>query len=228
MESPFSPNYGLAEEAVTPAEVKWTRLVCLADGCPCQGDQHQLLNHWQHVHNKKIVLILCPYKQCGLKNPSHEGLCKHVIEDHGCRDFNWFHSLTSLAQMVQNNKYVDPGSCPPLAPGPELPANALPYSQKDFVVRLMRQPAHPEPSETGYILVEEATPHPPLVLVEQPFDVVGEVPREETVRSTAAEPEIPELDGQALLVLPSLPQPSTLEQMMEHLGKLSLATARAE
>ena len=37
MESLFSPNYGLAEEAVTPVGVKRTRLVCLADGCPFQG-----------------------------------------------------------------------------------------------------------------------------------------------------------------------------------------------
>ena len=92
----------------------------------------------------------------------------------------------------------------------------------------MRQPADPEPSETEYIVVEDATRHPPLVLVEQPYDVVEEVPREDTVRSTATEPEVPEIEGEALLVLPSLPQPSTLAQMTEHLGKLSLVTARAE
>ena len=209
------------EEAVTPAGVKRTRLVCLVEGCPFQDNQHQLLMHWQHIHVKKIPLFLCPYDRCGLKTPLQEELWRHVTEAHGCRDIGWFRTLLLLGQMVRNVKFVDPGACPPLAPGSELPPQALPFWQKDFVMRLMVQPPILEAPETEYVVVEEEPPQPPPQVEKMP--VV-----EPTSKMEAEGAPGPLPAGEPLIVLPCVPEMASLDQLTEHLGKLALVSTRAE
>ena len=125
--------------------------------------------------------------------------------------------------MVRNTKFIDPGDCPSLGPGLDLPPYALPFRQKDLVMWLMAQPRLVEPSDTEYVVVEDEPepPQPSPPAVELPV-LASAPPMElggEPIKMCAAEP---------LLVLPCIPATASIEELSEHLGKLALVTARAE
>ena len=222
------------EDLGPPAEKKLCR-GCPAEGCNLQLGSDTLREHWANFHQKKILLVTCPFRKCRFRSRSLERLGPHLVHKHklSTAQVSAVTALPVLAELKENSKYRDPGDV--IAPfSPEtLPEGAIgPKAKKDLIGSVEEaireaawQPSVPlapvdEPFQQAQHLnqfkgqVEEATraalcdssvPSAPLLLA------VEEPPHRRTVTivskpATVSRPP-PSPESSEPLVAPSLEEP---------------------
>ena len=109
---------------------------CPMQGCRFVGPARALTIYWRSFHDAEVLLCLCPLPRCVFQTPKPQGFRQHW---EGCHNATRYQSsqlrtLPLLADFVQSQHRIDPGSvCPPVPPV-QRPLGRLPHRSKDALL----------------------------------------------------------------------------------------------